>query len=181
MADDATRMPDDPDEIGHTCPWCSTVAAQGETSCASCGAALAQRESIGELVIPGLTAIDPALQGLEGRPMRIPGPSATQGVTDGAVLAALVIGGPVGLAALGGVAAVAAAEYAGAGRSHMGAPEQLADVGRPSEITLRALERVEEAERERPGAGHDDGAPPAGEMPAADAPSDPWRDLPEGQ
>jgi hypothetical protein len=164
-----------------TCPWCATVATADATTCASCGAALAQRESIGELVIPGVTSIDPALQGLDGRPLRIAGPSPTQGLADGAMLAALVVGGPVGLAALGGVAAVAAAEYAGASRSHIGAPADLDDVGRPSEITLRALEQVTEAERDETDAGHDDGASPTGSEPVADAPPDPWRDLPERQ
>ena len=45
----------------NACPWCATPAAEGATRCSSCGAALAQRESIGDLVIPGLTAVDPAL------------------------------------------------------------------------------------------------------------------------
>ncbi|HEX5013239.1 MAG TPA: hypothetical protein VFV72_03695 [Candidatus Limnocylindrales bacterium] len=176
-------MPDMVPEMPATrsCPWCAAVAADEATTCAACGAALAQRESIGDLVIPGLTAIDPALQGLEDRPIRLAGPSPTQGLADGAVLAALVVGGPVGLAALGGVAAVAAAEYAGAARPHAGAPENLGDVGRPSEITLQALERVEQAERDDPDARHGDGASTAGVEPEADAPPDPWRDLPEGQ
>ena len=179
MTDDAVR--ETPSGTTRTCPWCATIAALDATTCASCGAALAQRESIGDLVIPGVTAIDPALQGLEDRPIRIAGPSPTQGLADGAVLAALVVGGPVGLAALGGVAAVAAAEYAGAARSHVGAPENLEDVGRPSEITLRALEQLREAERDVPDAGHDDGASPTDSESVADAPPDPWRDLPEGQ
>jgi hypothetical protein len=169
------------DASPRSCPWCSTVAPDDATSCESCGAALAQRDSIGELVIPGLTAVDPALQGLDARPMRIPGASPTQGLADGAVVAALVIGGPVGLAALGGIAAVAAAEYAGAGRSHLATPANITDVGRPSEITLRALEQVQQSEREESQPTHDDGASAAGEMPADDAPSDPWRDLPEGR
>jgi hypothetical protein len=177
MTDDTVHEAPSP----RTCPWCATVATADATTCAACGAALAQRESIGELVIPGVTEIDPALQGLDGRPLRIAGPSPTQGLADGAVLAALVVGGPVGLVALGGVAAVAAAEYAGASRSHIGTPANLDDVGRPSEITLRALEQVTEAERDRTDAGHDDGASPPGSEPVADAPSDPWRDLPERQ
>jgi len=177
MTDDAVSEP----SSLRTCPWCATVATAPATTCASCGAALAQRESIGELVIPGVTSIDPALQGLENRPIRLAGPSPTQGLADGAVLAALVVGGPVGLAALGGVAAVAAAEYAGAGRPHLGAPDNLEDVGRPSEITLRALEHLEDAGNDGSDAGHDDGASATGSAPEADAPPDPWRDLPERQ
>lgn len=179
MTDDAAPEP----SSVRTCPWCATVATAAEaTTCASCGAALAQRESIGELVIPGVTSVDPALQGLENRPIRLAGPSPTQGLADGAVLAALVVGGPVGLAALGGVAAVAAAEYAGAGRTHIRAPDNLEDVGRPSEITLRALEQLDDDDaHEASDAGHDDGASATGSTPEADAPPDPWRDLPERQ
>jgi hypothetical protein len=153
-----------------SCPWCSAPAEDAATACAACGAALAQRESLGDVAIPGLTAIDPALQAADGRPMRIPGPSPTQGIADGAIVAAVVIGGPVGLAALGGIAAVAAAEYAGAGasRDRVGGPLRVEDVGRPSEVTLQALARVEQAERGE-----------AAER-SSDASSDPWRDEPNG-
>jgi hypothetical protein len=48
-------------------------------------------------------------------------------------------GGPTGLAAIGGVAAVAAAEYLGARRTGAGALEE---IGRPSEIALQAVERI---------------------------------------
>jgi hypothetical protein len=164
------------------CPWCAADAPDATTNCPSCGAALAQRESIGDVAIAGLTTVDPALQGLDGRPIRIPGPSPTQGMADGAIVAALVVGGPVGLAALGGVAAVAAAEYAGAGRSRIGAPE-LEAVGRPSEVALKALEQLEQAERRGLNTTND-GASRADSDDADaadDAPSDPWRDLPEAQ
>ena len=159
MSDDAA--------VGRTCPWCSAVAGEEADTCPSCGAALAQRESLGGLLIPGVTAIDPALRVADGVPMRIPGPSPSQGLADGAIVAA-VVGGPVGLAALGGIAAVAAAEYLGAGRSHAGAPEHLEDVGRPSAITLLAMEKVERAEK-----GEESGQE-AGTIGAAD----PWRDDP---
>jgi RNA polymerase subunit RPABC4/transcription elongation factor Spt4 len=43
------------------CPWCSAVAAVDATHCPACGAALAQRESIADLVIAGVTTVDPAL------------------------------------------------------------------------------------------------------------------------
>ena len=39
-------------EPGRECPWCATPAAPEATHCGSCGAALAQRESIGDLQIP---------------------------------------------------------------------------------------------------------------------------------
>ena len=131
-------------------------------------------ESLAGVAIPGLTSVDPALLAADGLPIRIPGPSASQGVANGVVVAAMV-GGPVGFIALGGIAAVAAAEYAGAKRE-LGTPEDLANVGRPSELALRALER---AEAEGPGAVGE--ARPdmtqTTATPAEPAP-DSWRDLP---
>jgi hypothetical protein len=155
--------------MGRTCSWCSAVAADEATTCPSCGAALAQRESLGELAIPGVTSVDPALQAIDGKPMRLGGPSPSQGAASG-VMAAAVIGGPIGLVALGGIAAVAAAEYAGAGRGRAGAPENLADIGRFDAITALALEQIEKAEK---GAGD-----PAAADAASPADTDPWRDDP---
>ena len=153
------------DETSLHCPWCSAVAPAGSTNGPDCGAALAQRESIGDLVIPGVTSIDPALADADGRPLHIAGPSPAQGAATGA-LAAVVLGGPVGLAALGGMAAVGAAEYVAASRHGPGRPENLDDVGLPSEVTLYALEQVKRAET---------GEADEGDLgPAAD----PWRDLP---
>ena len=156
-------MPDDHVDA-RTCPWCAAPAPETATQCPACGAALAQRESIGGLVIPGVTTVDPALAAIDGRPMRLPGNSPTQGMAGGVAMAAAV-GGPVALAAIGGLAAVAAAEYLGAGRGSSGGPAQLADVGRPSEVALRALENLESQET---------GTSPSEQQ------SDPWRDLPSG-
>lgn len=166
---------------GRHCSWCSAPATADGTSCGACGAALAQRESLGDVAIPGVTTIDPALQGLDRRPIRIPGPSPTQGIANGAVVAAAVIGGPVGLAALGGIAAVAAAEYAGAGRGRAAEPVRIEDVGRPSEITLQALARIERSERGEVDAPPDPASDPGRDEsngPAAGAENDPWRDEP---
>ena len=160
---------------GRSCPWCSAVAPDAATACPSCGAALAQRETIGDLVIPGVTALDPALADLEGRPMRLAGPSPSQGMASGVMVAALM-GGPVGLAALGGMAAVGAAEYIGAGRTHLGAPD-LENVGRPSGAPLQALERLEHPE-EAPGAAELDPWRDDPTLVAAAPAADPWRDLP---
>lgn len=143
-----------------SCAWCSTVAPVSATSCPSCGAALAQRESLGDVPIPGVTSVDPALQSIANQPLRLRGPSPTQGVADG-IVAAAIIGGPVGLAALGGVAAVAAAEYAGARRDHASGPERLADVGRISSVAQLAIDQLQRAPDE-----------------PADASADPWRDEP---
>ena len=124
------------------CPWCATPAAEGATRCMSCGAALAQRESIGDLVVPGLTAVDPALKDLDGRPLHLRGPSPTQGVASGLVVAAAA-GGPIGLAIAGGVGALAAAEYMGAGGERGRGTER---VGETSGAVLQALARLERGE-----------------------------------
>jgi hypothetical protein len=156
-----------------TCPWCSATAADADTGCQSCGAALAQRESIADLQIPGVTSVDPALVAADQQPLHLTGPSPSQGVAHGAIAAA-VIGGPVGLAALGGIAAVAAAEYAGARRPGLDAAS-LADLGKPSEAALLALEHLVS-----PG-GNDPDPAPGGAGPDAVEPAqlaDPWRDLP---
>jgi hypothetical protein len=127
-----------------TCPWCATPAARGAARCSSCGAALAQRESIGDLVIPGLTAVDPALQDFADRPLHLSGPSPTHGVASG-VVAAAAMGGPMGLAILGGVAAVGAAEYLGANVvGPDGVPVE--QVGQASGAVLEAIEKLERGE-----------------------------------
>jgi RNA polymerase subunit RPABC4/transcription elongation factor Spt4 len=128
---------------GRACPWCSALASPEATQCPACGAALAQRESIGDLVIPGVTNVDPALQSYAAQPLRIPGSSPSHGIAGGAVVAAAAAGGPLGLVALGGLAAVAASEYLGAGRGMSGAAVDVEDVGRPSEAVLQALTRLD--------------------------------------
>jgi RNA polymerase subunit RPABC4/transcription elongation factor Spt4 len=129
---------------GRPCPWCSALASPEATQCPACGAALAQRESIGDLVIPGVTTVDPTLQAYAAQPLRIPGSSPSQGIVGRAVVAAAVAGGPLGLAALGGLAAVAASEYLGAGRDMSGAAIDVMDVGRPSDAVLQAVKRLDD-------------------------------------
>lgn len=151
-------------ESARTCAWCGTAAGPEATLCASCGAALAQRESIGDLTIPGLTAVDAALQDFDKRPLHLRGPSPRQGMAPAIIVGAMA-GGPIGLAAIGGVAAVAAAEYLGARRDGRGGT--LEDVGRPSEVALRALQHI------------DEGAPtPTADDTEADDGRSIWRDLP---
>jgi len=133
-----------------TCAWCGTPAASPDaTACASCGAALAQRESIGDVAIAGLTAVDAALQDYGKRPLHLRGPSPSQGMAPAVIVGAMA-GGPIGLAAIGGVAAVAAAEFLGARRPGGG---ELEDVGRPSEIALQAVERINDGSLSAPGGG----------------------------
>jgi hypothetical protein len=123
----------------HTCPWCSAALAADVVRCPSCGAAVREILPMAELVIPGLTAVDPALSHVAGRPLHIPGPSPTQGIAGGAIMAAAA-GGPTGLAALGGLAAMAAVEYLGAG-AHNGKPIDPEAVGRLPAYVREALER----------------------------------------
>jgi hypothetical protein len=177
--DPGTPAPGASVEAGH-CPWCAAPAAADAARCTACGAALAQRETIGELMIPGLTSVDPALQDFDKRPLHITGPSPSQGMAPALIVGAMA-GGPAGLAAIGGVAAVAAVEYLGAGRGGAGGinPE---DVGRPSEVVLQALGRLEDGampdapEATAPGAKGTEA--PAVDAAAVDEGRSIWRDLP---
>jgi hypothetical protein len=57
-----THSPAAPETGGRSvCPWCSAVAEPDAGHCPSCGAVMAQRESLGGLVVPGVTDVDPAL------------------------------------------------------------------------------------------------------------------------
>jgi hypothetical protein len=164
VASDAADTPAASGDAAPTCPWCATPAAPDARRCTSCGAALAQRESIGDLVVPGLTAVDPALKDLADRPLHLSGPSPSHGVASGAIAAA-AIGGPAGLAIIGGVAAVAAAEYLGASPGGAGGvpPEQ---VGQTSEAVLQAIEKLDRGETLPPA----DSTTPRPELEATDAP-----------
>jgi hypothetical protein len=162
-------------EEQRVCAWCATPATSQAATCSSCGAALAQRESIGDVAIPGLTTVDAALQDYDKRPLRLRGPSPSQGMAPALIVGAMA-GGPIGLAAIGGVAAVAAAELMGARRP--GDPGSLEAVGRPSEVALQAIRHLEDQ-------GGDAARPRAAEPRAASTePSgvegggDIWRDLP---
>src|SRR3990172_2656395 len=53
---------------GQSCPWCSVPVTPEATHCPACGGAVAQRESIGDLSIAGVTTVDPALQAYDARP-----------------------------------------------------------------------------------------------------------------
>ena len=95
-------------------------------------------------MIPGVTAVDPALQDLADRPLHLSGPSPSHGVASGAVVAAAA-GGPIGLVILGGVGAVAAAEYLEASREKSGVAGS-GDVGETSGAVLQAIERLDRGE-----------------------------------
>jgi hypothetical protein len=183
--------PVDPPETAPQCPWCAAPVAEDATNCRECGAAVAQRESIGGLKIAGLTSVDPALEDFDKRPLHLRGPSPTQGLAPAMIIGAAA-GGPIGLLAIGGVAAVAATEFLGSTRDGIRGPA-LGDVGKPSEVLLQALERArdgddgdaEDPERAAPN-GTDATAPhePDAAVPqepdaaAADGGRSIWRDLP---
>ena len=179
MSDEAAPATPEP----HTCAWCATPAAPDATTCASCGAALAQRESLGDVRIPGLTGRDPALEDFDKRPMHLRGPSSSQGVAPALIVRAAA-GGPLGAVLIGGVVAVAAAEYLGAKQpgTSGGALEQ---VGQPSELALRALEnakaRADEPADPSAAANQTPATtpePPPPDAAAADGGMSIWRDLP---
>jgi hypothetical protein len=103
-----------------------------------------------------------------------------------ALIVGAMAGGPIGLAAIGGVAAVAAVEYLGAGGGGGPAGTQVEDVGRPSEVVLQALERLEApGPSDAPPPGDATGssaaaAPTSGGPSGADDGRSIWRDLPDG-
>jgi len=133
------------DTVDRRCEWCDARASEDATHCKACGASMAQRETIGDLVIPGVTHVDPGLQQYAADPLRIPGPSRSQYLAGPAVGAAVVAGGPAAVVGLGGLAAVAAIEYLGAGRD--GSKQEDPDkVGQPSEAVLKMVEKLEEGE-----------------------------------
>jgi len=169
-----------PPGAARTCPWCSAVAAANDTQCPACGAALAQRESLAGLVIPGVTAVDPALAAFDAQPTHIKGPSPSQGMASGVIVAAAA-GGPIGFAAIGGIAAVAAVEYLGARNAGRTGPADLESVGKPSGAALMALEKLAsegEGDNSAPGTtvGATEATPDAAPNPAD---LDPWRDVGE--
>ena len=178
MTDWDTGMSDPgPADAASTCPWCAASVTPEQTRCPACGAALAQRESIAGLKIPGLTSVDPALEDFDKRPLHLRGPSPSQGVAPGLIIAAAA-GGPIGMLAVGGVAAVVAAEYMGARRE---GPEgtSLEDVGRPSELLLQAIEHADadgDGQPDATDAGVASGTEP--DHAADDGGRSVWRDLP---
>ena len=101
------------------CSWCGAETSAIETRCSACGAGLAQRE-MDELVIPGVTHVEPNLAFYAAQPLPIPGQDKRQAAGIG-VIEALTSGrGPV-LSALGTIAALAATEYL-EGKANRAAP-----------------------------------------------------------
>jgi hypothetical protein len=152
-------MADVGDPGARTCPWCSEPAAASDTKCPACGAALAQREDLGGVVIPGVTGVDPGVLAYDAQPMHLKGPSPTQGLATG-IIPAAAMGGPAGLAIIGGVVAVAAAEYLSA-RGPGGATTDPSTVGELGGVAQLALERLRREEGETAAERAADAAPEA--------------------
>jgi hypothetical protein len=93
-------------------------------------------------MIPGVTDVHPALKAFDAQPIRMHGPSPTQGLASGAIVAA-VAGGPAGLVALGGIVAVAAVEYLGSRNPDGSAPLDLESVGKLGGVAQMAFDRIE--------------------------------------
>jgi len=149
-----------------SCQWCGAEARAKATSCAACGAALPLLETVGDLVVPGVTHVDPELQSYAKRPLRIPRGSTTESLAPGAVHAAAVLGGPAAMVALGALAAVAAGELRQGGDSRATvSPEKL---GEPSEPVLEVARRLQKEEAER-AAGMAESSDPAPDASAPDA------------
>jgi len=123
-----------------TCQWCGATAAATATTCSGCGAALEERESLGGVVVPGVTGIDPALAAYDAQPWHLPRSSPSQGMAGSTVVAAIA-GGPAGIAALGGLAAVAAVEYLTA-KPQGPDGKGLDALGQPSEAALQMVEKL---------------------------------------
>ena len=150
---ESSGSPPPPETAPRACQWCGVVSDTAATTCRGCGAALGERESLGGVVVPGVTAVDPALQAYDAQPWRLPRSSPSQGMAGGTIAAA-AMGGPAGIAALGGLAAVAAVEYLTA---KPGGPEATTlGVGQPSEAALKMVERLNGTGDTEPPAGTDD-------------------------
>ena len=175
MSDEGASASSGATPEARTCAWCATPAADDATTCSSCGAALAQRDSLGDVRIPGLTAVDPALEDYARRPMHLRGPSASQGVAPALIVGATA-GGPIGAVLIGGVVSVAAAEYLGAKQPGTGGGAARDDVGKPSEVALKGLEK---AKSDAPAvSAAPDAEPEEPDAAATDGGMSIWRDLP---
>jgi hypothetical protein len=152
-----------------TCPWCSATNAPEARQCASCGAAIAQRDDLAGVVVPGVTGVDPNLL---GTPSSLASPMLRSQGTLGAINAVSHVNATLGLAA---AAAIIGQDTI---KGMLGANDaDLETVGKPSEAALLAVEKLDRERDADSEAGK--GPAPSGAGPVAEAP-DPWADLPAG-
>ncbi len=151
-----------------TCPWCSAPVPDGATRCPRCDAAVAQRESLGDLVIPGVTGVDPAMQSERSV---LQGVMHVQAVSSRAAMAAspFPVIGPPGLenlvqAAFLGPEMLGAARLAGNLMSVGSGDVDVSHVGEPSELARLAAEQLDAQEA----AGQDGTRNTAGDNAASD-------------
>jgi hypothetical protein len=114
---------------GRACPWCSAPVPPDATHCPACGDAFAQRESIDDLAIPGVTTVDPVLESYAAQPLHIPLPMPSS--VD-------PIGGSINLTGMAELAALAAPDV-----SRADAPVDPSTVGKPSDAAVRVVERLD--------------------------------------
>jgi hypothetical protein len=161
------------------CPWCSGRNAPDARQCASCGAAIAQRDDLGGVVVPGVTGVDPNLLGTQSS---LASPVLRSQGTLNAINAVSQVNATLGLAA---AAAILGQDTV---KGMLGLKDADLDaVGKPSEAALQAVKKLERDEALDPvvpapsGAGPEppDAAPADPATPSRELP-DPWADLPSG-
>ena len=130
-------------EAAH-CPWCSAVAEPGANQCPNCGAVMAQRESLGGLVIPGVTDVDRG-----GRTPSLAGSMIRSQARMNMLSAVGHAGGPT--VQIAAAAAMLARDSVG-GMFETGANAE--DVGRPSQAALQMARHLNST-------GQDGQAPPS--------------------
>ncbi|HEX7491999.1 MAG TPA: hypothetical protein VF337_09890 [Candidatus Limnocylindrales bacterium] len=151
----------------HRCPWCSAATPPGATHCPSCQASLAERESLGDILVPGVTGIDPYLvhrHDTMNKVMSVPG--AKLGAISGTL--------GIGLS----IAATLATEMER--RSEERTRPRPLRIGVPPSEALELAERLDKASE----AGYGGAVPPAeASQPNSAAPDpapemSPWADTP---
>jgi hypothetical protein len=158
-----------------TCPWCSASNPVEARQCVSCGAAIAQRDDLGGVVVPGVTGVDPNLL---GTPSSLASPVLRSQGTLGAINAVSHVNATLGLAA---AAAILGQDTI---KGMLGANDaDLESVGRPSEAALLAVEKLEREPAAAAVGAESEAAVPAAPAPSGGGPTapavDPWADLPE--
>jgi hypothetical protein len=126
-------------EPQQTCPWCAAPAVASAFHCVSCGAMLAQREDLGGLLIPGVTAVDPAMQAH--------GTTSTLIGSQSRMSAINVLGSMGGIGGTTAQMVAATAILVRDGMQGTGPvdPEQ---VGKPSQAALEMVRRMRDTEAE---------------------------------
>src|SRR3970040_1532793 len=136
-----------------TCPWCSAANAHEARQCASCGAAISQRDDLGGVLVRGVTGWAPSLL---GTPSSLASPVLRSQGTLGALNAVSQVNATLGLAA------AAASLGQDTIKGMLGANDaDLEAVGKPSEAALLAVEKLERERAAAAGAESDAEAPAA--------------------